>query len=665
MALFMSTSVRTRAPRKPSVEKAASAHSPVAARPQGVLVLGMHRSGTSAMTRVLNLLGCALPDNLLGAGDGNELGHWESAAAVALNDEILESAGSNWQDWGPINDDWRGSGLRAEMLGRVIKVVENHKALGPLFALKDPRLCRLADLWLESMDAASVEPLVILMLRNPLEVVASLENRDLMAPGYGQQLWLRHVLDAEYFSRGRRRIVCRYDQLVHSWHGVIARVKSGLGVALPRNSLAVHAQVDAFLSSQHRHHEARADEVMDNSGLSTWLRRSFAIMQQWSEHGENKDDYKELDQIRQEFDRAYGAFARLLLPTGNSVQVGEGSRLKRELQAQLTEALSATAEASARIQHAENQQAAAATREAELTFELENVRALLADTQSALETAQQDRAATEQQLAHGLEAQHHQSLQVAELAGRVAATESALLQRQEELTQYWNQLLAAQKSASMAEAAASHERGLRLDSEQRLALAQSDMADLHLQLAAASAAPSPRTDHLFGELAQLTRMLQEQEAATRAAAEAKVEAEQLLAQRTDENGQLLASLQKQESATQAAEAARMATEQKLAARFDEIARLTAMLAAEAGGKTAADTNAQWLRNMMQLTERFPKWWLLMPQNWRRQRQHMRYRRAGLFNADDYCAAYPDVADNGMDPVRHYILHGMSEGRRRL
>jgi hypothetical protein len=110
-------------------KKVPSARAP--AKTQGLLVLGMHRSGTSAVTRVLNLLGCALADNLVGPSDGNETGHWESLAALELNDAILASAGSHWADWGAINDDWHQSGLKAEMIGRIRQVIENHAALGP------------------------------------------------------------------------------------------------------------------------------------------------------------------------------------------------------------------------------------------------------------------------------------------------------------------------------------------------------------------------------------------------------------------------------------------------------------------------------------------------------------------------------------------------------
>lgn len=666
---------------------------------QGILVLGMHRSGTSALTRVLNLLGCSLPSDLIGPGDGNMLGHWESVSAVSLNDTILDSAGSSWEDWGPINPDWRYSGLRAEMADRIQAVVREHVALGPLFAIKDPRLCRLADLWLDGMDAVGVEPRVILMLRNPAEVMRSLENRDLMAPGYVQLLWLRHVLDAEYFSRGRKRVVCRYDQLMRNWQGTVGRIKSGIGVALPRNSPAVHAEIEQFLSDEQRHHDLGVASVLDDPTLSDWLRRTFAILFRWSEQGEDPADHVELDAVRQAFDHAYSTFARLLLSADIAGDVGSGSRLKHDLNEQLAAAHRMRDVAQTRMQEAEAQQSALSAREAELAAQLESgaarVRELeeeiadlrtqaeqlharvfeqeqeLATSQEALRAAISDaeqqshwRLVAEEKLSAALTDLQVEALRNAELNGRASALESALVQRQEELSQFWDQLLAAEKAAGAAEALAAQERERRLDGEQRLLAAESGLVELRASLDQARAQPAPVPDHLYAEIAQLTRMLQEQEAVAQSADTARSAAEQELALRSQENGQLKVRLQQQEAAGQAAEAARVATEQKLAARFDEIARITAMLADESDRASTSAADADWLREMMQVAERLPKWWGVMPSTWRRQREHARYLRAGLFDARAYLDIYPDVAAHGMDPVRHYILHGMGEGRKR-
>ena len=63
----------------------------------GVLVLGMHRSGTSALTRVLNLLGLdAGRDVLMGASESNPTGHWEVERLTSFNDRLLDDRGGRW-----------------------------------------------------------------------------------------------------------------------------------------------------------------------------------------------------------------------------------------------------------------------------------------------------------------------------------------------------------------------------------------------------------------------------------------------------------------------------------------------------------------------------------------------------------------------------------------
>src|SRR6516164_8769546 len=74
--------------------------------PRAVIVLGMHRSGTSAVTRVVSLLGADLPKNLLPPSLTNELGYWESSDLMTIHDELLSSGGSKWDDWRAFNQDW-------------------------------------------------------------------------------------------------------------------------------------------------------------------------------------------------------------------------------------------------------------------------------------------------------------------------------------------------------------------------------------------------------------------------------------------------------------------------------------------------------------------------------------------------------------------------------
>src|SRR5262249_9582145 len=78
-------------------------------RQKAVLVLGMHRSGTSAFTRVLNLLGLDLPTGLMPATQDNRQGYWESIELEELHEQALASCGSWWGDWRRIPQEWFAS----------------------------------------------------------------------------------------------------------------------------------------------------------------------------------------------------------------------------------------------------------------------------------------------------------------------------------------------------------------------------------------------------------------------------------------------------------------------------------------------------------------------------------------------------------------------------
>src|SRR5712691_2429279 len=67
--------------------------------PRAVMVLGMHRSGTSALTRVISLLGADLSKNLMQSSTSDEGGYWESKDFMVVHDQILSSSGSKWDDW--------------------------------------------------------------------------------------------------------------------------------------------------------------------------------------------------------------------------------------------------------------------------------------------------------------------------------------------------------------------------------------------------------------------------------------------------------------------------------------------------------------------------------------------------------------------------------------
>jgi len=194
------------------------------------MVLGTHRSGTSAYTRIFSLLGADLPKNLMPAHETNPTGHWESNDLMAIHDQLLASAGSSWDDWRAFNPDWFDSPAAGPFKQQILDVLRKDFAASRLFVIKDPRVCRFWPLWRDVLAEFGAKPAVVIPVRNPLEVAASLKRRNGFIPATSHLLWLRHVLDAESATRGVMRAITSYESLIEDWQNVIATVTPQLGL---------------------------------------------------------------------------------------------------------------------------------------------------------------------------------------------------------------------------------------------------------------------------------------------------------------------------------------------------------------------------------------------------------------------------------------------------
>ena len=281
-----------------------------AATKTAILVAGMHRSGTSAVSRILNLLGCSLPKTLSPIGSDNPSGFWESLAIKELNDCILASGGSAWDDWETFDARWYESPVAEEFRDRARATLADEFGDCRLFVLKDPRICRLLPFWIDSLDDFGAEPIIVTPVRNPLDVATSIEVRDGIDRSIGLLLWLRHCLDAEVTTRNLRRAYVRYERLVTEPHAIADEMGDGLGIVWPRRSTDSSIDIDDFLSPALRHHRTDDDTFLGNPRLSDWIRDSFEIFDRWASGGHTDEDQTTLDGIRSTFNAATPAFGR-------------------------------------------------------------------------------------------------------------------------------------------------------------------------------------------------------------------------------------------------------------------------------------------------------------------------------------------------------------------
>ena len=243
---------------------------------RALLVLGMHRSGTSAVTRVMSLLGAGLPSDLIGPRpNDNETGFWESTALNEAHEAMLESAGSSWDDVSPFNPAWFGSNIANEFLERVVRVVQDKFGDAPLIVVKDPRICRFVPFWRRVLNRLEIQPAFVLPIRNPMEIVGSLRARNKFPPAKSLLLWLRHLLDAERDTRGQIRSFVSYELLLQDWQAVADKLQADLRLSWPRRSHLASAEISSFLSPQLRHHQADIQQLKGHSDVVEWVAEAY------------------------------------------------------------------------------------------------------------------------------------------------------------------------------------------------------------------------------------------------------------------------------------------------------------------------------------------------------------------------------------------------------
>lgn len=231
---------------------------------EGVVVLGMHRSGTSLITRLVNLVGMSMcrDDDLVIGRAGNPRGHWEAQSMNAFNDELLGELGARWY-CPPRNDQGAFERLVATHGARALATLADAHPSRP-YVWKDPRTSILLPFWARVLAGRVA---YVLAVRHPFEVCDSLERRDQFAPRLGLALWERYTREGILRAAGAPVVIGTYDEVLAApveWCERLAAFLSGLGLPAEMNAPGVKA----FVSPGLRHSERSWTDPDHSAGLS-------------------------------------------------------------------------------------------------------------------------------------------------------------------------------------------------------------------------------------------------------------------------------------------------------------------------------------------------------------------------------------------------------------
>ena len=253
--------------------------------PPLILVLGMHRSGTSLLANVLHTLGAYMGEAFLEPDDANAAGYWEHLHVVAAHDRMLEAIGRAWGTRAaalPYPAAWWRDDKVAQPRGELARVLSVELAaaaeLGKPLAIKDPRLCRMLPLWWDLIAgwpaASRPEVRLLYSVRGPDAVARSLGKRDTLPPDLSRLLWVEHYAEALLDGNGGVGAVV-YDDWFDAPERALAPVLRALGDSV--STAAALDRVRPLIRGDFRHHagetpSAGLPAALD-AGLRAWARQ--------------------------------------------------------------------------------------------------------------------------------------------------------------------------------------------------------------------------------------------------------------------------------------------------------------------------------------------------------------------------------------------------------
>ncbi len=224
-----------------------------------ILILGMHRSGTSALTGALALLGVELGQDLLPPAPDNPKGFFEHQRIWRVHQELLEALGSEWDDLRPLPTGWLQHPATQEAAQKLQAIIKDEFSENFLWAIKDPRLSRLLPIWQRILTSRPAK--AIILLRDPREAASSLMARDGLSAGHALGLWMRYNLDAIQHTNGMARAVVCYHDLLYDWEKEVTSLRNQIGLNLPILSEQTHHAVSLFLEQGLRRQKVETDQI--------------------------------------------------------------------------------------------------------------------------------------------------------------------------------------------------------------------------------------------------------------------------------------------------------------------------------------------------------------------------------------------------------------------
>ncbi|PYM96566.1 MAG: hypothetical protein DME04_01620 [Candidatus Rokuibacteriota bacterium] len=245
-------------------------------------MLGMHRSGTSLITRMLNLLGVYLgPDERLmkPQEDNNPRGFWEHQLITDLNDAILARLGGSWHEPPTFFPGWESAPELADLRQRARAVINEDFAAAECWGWKDPRTCLTLPFW----QRLSPPTRYVVCLRNPVDVAHSLQRRDGFSAEKSAGLWLTYMASALAHTAGQPRMLVFYEDVMWNRQAELRRLARFVDAHDLAESDATQSAVREFVEEELQHHRTSVIDATDDGTLPFSAKSLYVTLRLYAE----------------------------------------------------------------------------------------------------------------------------------------------------------------------------------------------------------------------------------------------------------------------------------------------------------------------------------------------------------------------------------------------
>ncbi len=273
-----------------------------------VFILGMHRSGTSALSGVLQLAGLDLGKKIMRPLEDNPKGFFENEIITLLNEKILDDLYAKWNDTLFIPENWWENEIFDKYKSQISNIIISEFESDKDILIKDPRISILLPLYLEVLQKQNIKPVFLISIRNPMEIVSSLLKRNNLSPEKTLLLCMDYLLKSEYYSRLYPRLFLYYPDFLKNPLQILNVSQKKLNLQLQLNDKNVE-MIQVFLDKELRHHNS--DDHFPDPEAMPGLKELFDIMSQASLRDLTDPEAEAIDKIRKRFNKQFHFYTGL------------------------------------------------------------------------------------------------------------------------------------------------------------------------------------------------------------------------------------------------------------------------------------------------------------------------------------------------------------------